>query len=85
MFEMIADLDKLGKWIEGARNSVKQASGVVQDLICTSLMHAIRSQCGATRRTLKTMLANSGRGYSRELLHEGWKLAPYCLEADEGN
>ena len=41
MFEMIADLDRLlasnenfllGQWIEGARNSVKQASEVVQDL-----------------------------------------------------
>ena len=40
IFEMIADLDKLGQWIEGARNSVKQASGVVQHLICTSLMYA---------------------------------------------
>ena len=68
---MIADLDKLGQWIEGARNSVKQASGVVQHLICTSLMYACRSQCGATGRTLNTMLSNSGRGYSRKLLHEG--------------
>ena len=41
MFEMITDLDRLlatnenfllGKWIEGARNSVKEASEVVQDL-----------------------------------------------------
>ena len=73
IFEMIADLDKLGQWIEGARNSVKQTSGVVQHLIwvATSLMYTIRSQCGATGRTLKTMLSNSGRGYSRELLHEG--------------
>ena len=43
MFEMIADLDKLGKWIEGARNSIKQASGVVQDLICTSLTQSDHS------------------------------------------